>query len=309
MNTQESLGNSINSDFVKLTNPNTPLEDRILITRQLFPEGRKNEHLAEADTDTKERPVRYFRMVTYKELEMILISLDANSTSNQYLQDSFIKQSDQIRMSLKHFLEDEELYDELKDDFQRLEEDFTLDNYRNFVQHKLPRIKLFKLHISSKGGGRFSGVTGLVSLSVGAPYQPPSDPSRERTSNQEGLPVIEMVIPSDQVYVHPLFKTMNLEMEKEVNVTNIRREWIVDIYNGAQDFAERFIKDPKSVLYPGYIEKTKDDRHIMDYISGDRVWDILQEWKANESIADLIPKAKEKDIDQNNPDLQKPLLS
>lgn len=309
MNTQESIGNNINPDFVSLTHSDTPLEERINLTRELFPSNRKEELLAETNTDKRERPVRYFRLVTYKELETILASLDVNSIDNPYLQESFQKQSDEILKSLRYFLEDEELYDEFEEDYKKLEADFTLDNYRNFVQRKLPRIKLFKLHISSKGGGRFSGITGLVSLSVGAPYQPPSDPSKERVSNQEGLPVIEMIIPADQVYVHPLFKTMNLEMEKEVNVTNIKPEWIVDIYNGTQDFAERFVKDPKSVLYPGYVEKTKNDRHLIDYISTDKIWDILQEWKNNESIAELIPKVKERDIDENNPDLQKPLLS
>lgn len=115
-----------------------------------------------------------------------------------------------------------------------------------------------------------------------------------------------MSIPSDQVYVHPLFKTMNLEMEKEVNVVDIKPEWIVDVYNGTQDFAERFIKDESSVSYPVYQEKKVKDQFLRDYLGNNAIWDILQDWKQEESIADLIPTDKLSDIDEANPELQKP---
>jgi len=291
----------------RLTNPNTSLEERILLTRQLFPEQRKAELIKQADMDSKDRPVRYFRLVTYEELKMILASMDSNSTSSQYLQESFNRQSDEIKKALRYFLESEGIYEEYRQDFEGLESDFTLENYRNFVQGRLPRIILFKLHISSSGGGRFSGLTGLTSLSVGAPYQPPYDPSKERVRNQEGLPVIEMVIPSGQIHVHPLFKSMNIEMEKEVDVTDIKPEWIVDIYHGAEDFADRFIKDPSSVLDQVYKEKIADDKFLSEYISRNNIWDILQEWKRRESIAELIPREKLSDIDESNPELLKPL--
>lgn len=299
---------NLNTVLDKLTNPATPLEERIATTRQLFPEKRKNEFLERADTDSRERPVRYFRLVTYEELRMILNSIDINSTSNSYFQESFEKQSDEIKKALKYFLEREGIYETFEKEFAELVGNFTLENYRNFVQHKLPKIMLYKLHISSSGGGRFSGLTGLTSLSVDAPYQPPYDPSKERARNQEGLPVIEMVIPADQIHVHPLFKTMNLEMEKEVDVTDIKPEWIVDVYNGTQDFAERFVKNPNSVLYPLYEEKKEAKAFYGDYVSTNTMWDILQDWKIKESIADLIPKVKEQDIDEDNPDLQQPFL-
>jgi len=123
---------------------------------------------------------------------------------------------------------------------------------------------------------------------------------------------VEFSIPSDQIYVHPLFKTMNLEMEKEINSLRLKPEWIVDIYNGTRDFADRFIKDPQSVLYDEYRYQKKQG-HILefddhDYISETDIWNILQEWKQKESIADLIPKNKLNDIDENNPDLEEPLL-
>ncbi len=293
----------------KLTNPKTSLEERIAITRQLFPEKRKAELINMADVDSKDRPVRYFRLITYEELKRILSSMDLNSVNNRYLQESFNKKSDDIKKALRYFLESEGIYEEHKQDFETLAVDFTLENYRNFVQNRLPRIKLFKLHISSSGGGRFSGLTGLMSLSVGAPYQPPYDPSKERARNQEGLPVIEMVIPSEFIYIHPLFKTMNIEMEKEVDVTNIKPEWIVDIYHGTEDFSDRFIKDSSSVLNHVYKEKTATNELLLEYIGRNDIWDILQEWKQKESIAELIPKTKLSDIDETNPELLKPLIS
>ncbi|MEK7567736.1 MAG: hypothetical protein AAB513_02340 [Patescibacteria group bacterium] len=292
----------------KLVASDTPLEEKIAISSQLFPERRKKERLETADIDSKSRPVRYFRMVSYGELESILNSTDENPLTNPAIAESFQRKINEIQLSLKRFLEEEKLYDTLKDEFAELCANFTLVNYQHFVQYKLPRISLFKLHISPYGAGSYLGVTGLSSLSVGAPYQPPSNPAEERGTNKAGLLVVEFSIPSDSVYVHPLFRTMNIEMEKEVNTRTLNSEWVIDVYNGTEDFAERFIKDSQNVLYPEYQHQVENGSVVLDYISERVVWDILQNWKRQESVADLIPVTKLEDINPDNPNLQKPLI-
>ena len=308
MNNIEQSGVDYNRTSLinRLTNPGATLEERLGISRYLFPSERKAEMLRSADKDSKGRPVKYFRLVTYKELGRILESGSMNSANTPYLQELFMQQAADIQKSLLQFLQDEGLLEFFEKDLHELSDNFTLENYRNFVQKKLPRIKLFKLHLSPNGGGgKFIGITGLVSLSVGAPYQPPSNP----TGNRPGLPVIEMVVPSNEVHVHPLFKTMNIEMEKEVDTTDIKPEWVADVYIGMEDFAERFIKDQGSVLNPLYKEARAKGRLVIDYVGPRDTWDILQNWKRQESIAELIPIDKLKDIDETNPDLQKPLLT
>jgi len=306
MNETMPTPENINRDVLisRLTAIDTPIEERISLTRNLFPEERKREILTTADKDSKGNPVRYFRLVSYEELNAILNHPQNAVLENPNATESFQKNSKRIKDALRSFLEQEDIYIQSEKDFAELSDNFSLDSYRNFVQRKIPRIKLFKLHIGT--GGDFPGLTGLNSVSVGAPYQPPYNPAESRAGHKEGLPVVEFSIPSDDVIVHPLFKTMNIEMEKEVNTLDLRPEWITDVYNGTEDFVERLINDPQSVLYPQY--EAKRSELTMDYIGEGNIWDILQNWKREESMADLIPVNKMAEIDENNPELQRPLL-
>lgn len=300
----------------RLTNPLTPLEERLAITRQLFPEGRKREMIERADTDSKGRHVRYFRLVTYEELRTILAGKDVNGIDNPHILESFTTQAEQIKQYLLIFLKRQGIFEEYESEYNELAADFTFENYRNFVQGTLPRKHLFRLHIGIEGGGgSFTGATGLSSLSVGAPFQPPYFPE-SGASNQVGQTVIEMSIPSDEVFLHPFGENLK-EMEKEVNTRTIKREQVTDIYNGMDDLAVRFVKDPGTVLYPGYEEKVASGEifteHVTDdttaeYIGGRVVWDILQAWKSKESITDVIPASKVQEMNPENPEFQKPLL-
>lgn len=291
----------------KLTDAKTAFEERLDLVKRLFPEKRKQEMLDQADKDRKGRPVRYFRYLSYPELKAILETRDVNGLDNLYARETFVSFAREIKEGLKLFLETEEIFDQYHEDFERLVADFTLENYRSFVQTKLPMGTLLRLHVSVMGGGNnFSGATGLSSLSVGAPFMPPVDPSTERRQDQEGLPVIEMVIPSDDIIINPRVGHLR-EMEKEVNATTIKPEWIVDIYCGTSDFAKRFVRDPNTVLFPGFKEREARGEIWMDWISDGNVWDILQEWKGREDIIDLIPANKVEELNPENPRLQKPL--
>jgi len=154
-------------DILELTNPSTPIKERMRITRKLFPQERKAELIKNADQDKHGRPARYFRFMTYGELRALLES-ENSELENQIANDEFIKKSSKIRNDLEHFLKEEDLYKKLRSSFDVLVSSFTLENYRNFVQRELPRIKLFKLHIGVGGGGSYREITGLKSLSVGA---------------------------------------------------------------------------------------------------------------------------------------------
>ncbi len=300
----------------KITNPLSTLEERIAATRQLFPEDRKREMVERADMDSKGRHVRYFRLVTYQELQTILAGKDVNGLDNPHIVESFTTQSEQIKQYLLVFLKRQGIFEKFELEYNQLAADFTFENYRNFVRGVLPSKYLFRLHIGIEGGGgSFTGATGLSSLSAGAPFQPPYFPG-QGASNQVGQPVIEMSIPSDEVLLHPFGENLK-EMEKEVNTRTIKLEWITDVYNGIDDFAVRFVKDPGTVLYPGYEEKAASGEifteHVTEdateeYISGRVVWDILQSWKSKESILDVIPASKVQEMNSENPKFEKPLI-
>lgn len=284
-----------------LVAPETPLEDRIRIVRELFPSDRKEAMLQQASKDSKGRKVRYFRCMSHEELQELLLRGESNP-NHPIVAKMFAKKKEEIKQALFYFLKDNNLEDTFATEIQELQKDFTLENYRHFIYTKLPRLELFRLHISASGGGMYDGLTGLVSCSAGAPFMPPSGPS---SGNEfKGIPVVEMVIPDEDVHVHPLFKTMNIEMEKEVAATKLRREWITDIYLSPEDMAERLLKDPRSPAHLFFEAKT--ERHGT-FESTPSPFDTLQEWKVVESIAECVPISKLGDTDENNPILQKPL--
>ncbi|MDP2668331.1 MAG: hypothetical protein Q8P07_00635 [bacterium] len=305
MNTVESnIGEKALEKASLFTAKETPLEEKIKIVRELFPAEHKETMLASASRDTRGRTVRYFRVTTYKDIERLLTLGETTASENSSNDEIFEKKKIQIKSSLARFLEELKLKEKFAKDFQELSENFTLKNYQQFIQTKLSRLDLFRLQISMHGGGMYGGITGLTSCSVGGPLLTPKEPIPRE--GYEGLPVIEMVIPDEEVLVHPLFKTLNIEMEKEVNTKRLKVEWITDIYLSEKDFIERFVADERVPLHSFHDRSTymTDGLPRMSWSA----FDTLQDWKRSESIADLIPVSKLKDIDENNPILQKPLV-
>lgn len=292
----------------KLTNTETPVKEKLTIVKELFPEDRKREKLALASVDSKGRKVRYFRRLTYAELGGILEGGEMSSLNNPEVKSLFEKQKIYIKSELIRFLEEQNLLDGLKLELDKLFEDFTLENYVNFIQTKIPSLEFYRLQISASGGGYFKGITGISSLSVGAPFGPPLDASIDRSEHKEGVPVIEMIIPAEEVHIHPLFKTMNLEMEKEVEVLKINSDWITDVYLSERDLIERFAEDPNTVLFPFWGKEISHDGWPRRYETRHSIFDTIQEWKRSESIAELVPIEKLTDIDENNPKFKKPLV-
>lgn len=308
MTTSEGIGtNTIEELEFKngaalITSVTTPLEDKIRIARELFPSARKKELLKSASLDSKGRQVRYFRWMSQEELKELLLPSISNP-HHLVVAEMFSKKKEEIKRALLSFLKENELEDKLSSDVRELEENFTLENYRRFIYTKLPLLELFRLQISASGGGMYDGLTGLISCSVGAPFLPPSKPSQG--NEFKDIPIVEMVIPDKDIHVHPLFKTLNIEMEKEVVATQLRKEWITDIYLIEEDMAERLLKDPRSPAHPFFEAKT--EKHGFFELTPSP-FDTLQEWKISESIAECIPVSKLADIDESNPILQKPLF-
>lgn len=303
MKTFESVASEKKEEVSLLTSKETSLEDRIKIVKELFPTERKEAILRSASRDAKGRAVRYFRVTTYEDVERLLAEGETTASGNPSNDKIFEKKKQDIKSSLRHFLEEQGLIEKFAKDFQKLSEDFTLKNYRQFIQTELPRLELFRLQISMHGGGMYGGITGLTSCSVGGPLLTPKEPVPQK--GYEGMPVIEMVIPDEEVLIHPLFKTLNIEMEKEINTKRLKAEWITDIYLSEEDFTKRFILDKRVPLAPFYGRKTYARDGLPRY--AESAFDTLQDWKASESIADLIPVSKFKDIDENNLALQEPL--
>gem|GEM_PF-3025544 len=289
-----------------LIDPETLLEDRVKIVRELFPANRKEAMLAHASKDSKGRSVRYFRYMDYQELQALLTQGEITAADHPHAEKVFKEKRKEIQWALGHFLKKQGLLEKFENDFKTLTENFTIENYRKFVQTKLPRVELFRLHISYPGADIFGGLTGLTSCSMGAPFMPPVEPTPKRP-NPVGMAVIEMVIPDEEVYLDPYFKEWALrEMEKEVMTRRLQKDWITTVYISERQFRDEFVRDPRSPLFP-YFEP-KIERFTDDWIVGPQPCDVLQEWKSAESIAEFIPIAKLPEIDENNPILQKPLV-
>jgi hypothetical protein len=292
---------------LKLADPLTSTEERISITRQLFPDEHKKEMLSRADKDKKGRPVRYFRLMSYDEFSSLFRPDNPNVFGGSNAKNEFDRRAREIKSSLRTFLENEGLYKELQGDYQKLCSDFTIEKFGDFVQKKLPLGKLLKLH---QIGAYIdaTGVTGLKSLSVGAPWNLPVDSNRK----DPGFPVVEFSIPSEDVLVSPLSNNLGLQhREKEVNTKTLKQDWITDIYTGVQDIAERFFKDPSSVTYAEFQEQSKIDSLIrtMGYLGEQSIFELLGRWKESEPISDLIPEQRMSYLDGTSPDLLKPLAN
>jgi hypothetical protein len=294
--------------ITRLTAADTPIEERIEITEQLFQPRRKEEMLSEAEKDRHNRSVRFFRLMTYQELNALLNSSEVSPFVNPAAAEIFAHEPDKIRQRLKHFLQEKGIFDNLKADFAQLCSNFTIENCQTFLQTKISRNNLYEFHINGQVHSPI--LTGLNSMSVGAPYQTPYDSAEGQGIYAAGVPVVEFCVPSNDVTVFPNRLNVGLrEMEKEVCTSKLKPEWITTVYNGMADFDRRFVRDPQTVLYPEYVAAKNAGVLIMDYLSESRIMDMLQHWKEEESLADLIPRSKLSDLDDNNPDLKKPLIT
>jgi len=123
---KEPTPENINRDVLisRLTATDTPLEEKILLTREIFPEKRKREILTSADTDKKGRPVRYFRLISYEELRAILNHPENKALENPRAAELFQNNSKRIKNALKSFLEKEDIYKQLEAYFIALSENF-----------------------------------------------------------------------------------------------------------------------------------------------------------------------------------------
>ncbi|MEA2098109.1 MAG: hypothetical protein U9P70_03490 [Patescibacteria group bacterium] len=286
------------SQIAKLVSSETSLEDRLEAVREIFPAERKEQIRLSADCDKHNRPVSYFRSMSYEELGNLLYRKEIAPSDRPDIEERFQKNIQSIQNVIK------ETIDRLPDDIQKkissevqfLFDNFTLENFTSFVQTKLPKGDFIGLHISK--AEIWGNVMGLMSISVGAPALPPLDPPN-------GMPVVEMVIPAEDIVVYPLSDRYSfLEMSKEAGVKKMQADWIVDVYQGEEDFVERFVNNPDYPLKNFYGRIETDEGTKNNYSA----YLALQDWKIAESISDFIPKSKLSEIDEKTANLDKPLI-
>ena len=286
----------------RLTAPDTSLQDRIRVAGKLFPEKRKRSLLASTEQDRHGRPATCFRVTNYPELAQLLEKQTITALSRPDLESSFLRDEQSIRHNLQRAIAQlsPQQAQALDREYNYLKDHFQLKNYALFVLQTLPRRVALELHSRD---GMSGNIQGLISLSIGAPFLPPLNPSDLR-GDPTGVPVVELCVPPEQMIIQPLDGGLR-EMEKEVDVLQIKAEWILDLYQGEEDFENRFIQDPRSVLHHFWGQgKTHDGYERMQWSA----YDTLQDWKLTESVADLIPVSKIPELDINNPIYQRPIV-
>ena len=289
----------------KLTDAGSSLSDRLRLARELFPQERKERMLQEAEKDAKGRPAAYFHIVSYDELRLILQKRELSALDQPALGTKFDIDilADSLRDQISQL--DKPLRENIEQDFERLLANFTLETYMRFVLRRMPRKAAFELHAKS---GYYGNVQGLLSLSIGGPMLPPNIPNPSPNAEYPGgIPVIEMIVPARELIISPLdTDTPSRESEKEVDVLTIKADWIIDVYQGEEDFNERFLNDPSSA--PHAFSGLTKNRHGNDRFESYNAMETLDDWKDAESIVDLIPISRLSDLDPDNPKLMLPLV-
>lgn len=293
----------------RLTGLSASLEERIQISRELFSVARKEQMRNSADRDKHGRPVSYFRVMDYKELGSLLSGGIITPMDKPQIREVF----DSSQGAAKHNLEREvgdlpyEIRESLKPELEKLYNNFTLENYIVFVQTKLPRVALFALHFSA------SRFTGLIACSIGAPdSEPHFEPARVE---KESRVVVEMVIPSDQIFLH-LHSGPHTKVgwegddhfgkwEREVDLGAIKSEWVIDVYQDEEEFVERFIKNHEYPVF-GFYQKSVRGGH---WLKEEYATDILRNWSESGSLDDLLPENRLSDWNKQKEELlYKPLI-
>ena len=297
------------SQIAKLTSSETSLEDRLEVAREIFPAEKKEQIRLSADQDKHDRPVSYFRLMSYEELGNLLFRKEISPLDRPGIEERFQENIQSIKNVIKETIDrlPNDTQKEISSETQYLFDNFTLENFSSFVQTKLPKKDLIGLHVSK--AEVWGNVMGLTSISVGAPVLPPHDLSQDKEhlcDFSKSMPVVEMVIPADDVVIYPLSEDVHplLEMSKETGVRKMRADWITDIYQGEEDFVERFVKNPDYPLKDFYGQVKTDEGTKNNYSA----YSALQDWKIAESIADFIPKSKSSEIDEKTANLDKPLI-
>ena len=278
--------------ILQLTNKDTSREQRISLIKEMFPDERKREILTGADKDKKGRSVSYFRLLDNDELSAILTKKKITYKDNPDLEKKFNKNLTSILYQARSILEnipENEHREKLIAELDAISANPILDDFVNFMQKRLARFDLFKFHTFAGAG--WCNTSGAISLSVGAPMMMPG--GKEVAA--------EMIIPNQEIYIPPPSMGRLREMEKEVLTTELKSEWIVDIYIDPEDLVERFMTDHNKSILSVYKEK-QPNKYILP-----GPMDVLQEWKKREGVADLVPSVKAPELDIANPILKQPL--
>jgi hypothetical protein len=269
----------------------------------LYTPERKEALLSNADLNRLGEPVRYYRLMGPGEVIMLLHDETVTPLTSPTIKEDFAYNRDWLLESLAYRRDkmSPEFQSKLAEIMEALGDTPTLEQFMNVSLHMIPRYDLFKFHV--KQMQRLNNYYGIMSVSAGVPFVEPSGFKRVNDSIT-GSAVVEFVIPSDAVLVHPPSGGLR-ETEKEVNVLEIKPEWVLDMYLTSEDFASRFVASTSGPLKQEYAALM--ERDPMSWIPN-HVHDMLMAYKDVHPLEDLIPLAKIQETDVSNPRLKKPIL-
>ena len=115
------------SQIAKLTSSETSLEDRLEVAREIFPAEKKEQIRLSADQDKHNRPVSYFRLMSYEELGNLLFRKEISPLDRPEIEERFQKNIQSIQNVIK------EIVDKLPDDTQKKISSETQSLFNNFT--------------------------------------------------------------------------------------------------------------------------------------------------------------------------------
>lgn len=285
--------------------PGCEPEQRREFIKLALPEQQKAEKIENAEVNRLGEHVRYYRLVGPKEAEMLLLGETVTPLTSPTLKDNYDENYEHVLHQVKSLIQnlDQNSKPHVEEAFEKLGQEPTLEVFSRFCLGSIPRFELFKLHV--KQDTKVNNYFGLLSLSAGIPFLDPSGFKTTEDGRLIGSAVAEFVIPNEDVYIHPPSGGLR-ETEKEVNVLQLKPEWLVDIYTTPEDFAERFIANPSGPLRSSYEELIKTEPNAwVPY----RAHNMIMDYKSSHRLEDLIPVSKITETDPSNPILIKPILN
>lgn len=225
--------------------------------------------------DAQGRPVKYYRYMNVSSaVKLVKDQVHSQDSKHLFTEQHFQDKKEIIKKQLNKFLDNEKIEPFNSSDFE------NLDVFRNSLSTKLPKKVLFKYH-NLVGGGFHSGLTGVISLSVGTPIVLPS----------KNIAVVEFAIPPEEIKTS--FEEngwIGSENEKEVYTQTLDPNWVTNVFWSEKDLVVRLFADQQSPTYLHDMQlkemAEKDDTIVYSHLS------VLGEVLHKEKLKDLLPQEK-----------------
>lgn len=257
----------------RVTNENQTDLEKQKIEIEKYLSAHREERTQLSGKDVEGRPVKYYRyMNILAAMQLAQEQTHGLDSKHTFTDQEFQLKKEIIEKQLNKFLVYKKIEPFNSSDFE------NLDVFRNSLLTKLPRKVLLKYH-NGVGGGFHSGLTGIISLSVGTPIILPS----------KNIVVVEFAIPREKI--ETAFEDngwVGSENEKEVYAQTLDPNWVTNIFWSEKDVVNRLFSNPESPTYSHNVqlkEKVKSDE-IVYFSPLDVIGKVLRE----EKLKDLLPQ-------------------